>query len=209
MSNYIYTHTGMHAQSLSHVWLFLTLWTVALWAPLSTGFSRQEYGSGLPFPIPEDLPNPGTAPASLASHALAGRFFTTAPPRKPTLITSHLIYFFWTLSPDNSASAAFHHAGLSPALSASGPWHLLFLPIFHLLHSCFGSWLKCHFCREDSPGPSTRETSLCLFFKCTYLSAVGLSCSALDPFDVVHGLGRCSTRAPEHRGSAVPPHVGS
>ena len=53
---------------------------MALWAPLSTGFSRQEYGSGLPFPIPEDLPNPGTAPASLASHALAGRFFTIAPP---------------------------------------------------------------------------------------------------------------------------------
>ena len=38
----------------------------------------QEYGSGLPFPLPEDLPNPGTEPASLTSPAWAGRFFTTS-----------------------------------------------------------------------------------------------------------------------------------
>ena len=49
-------------------------------APLSVGFPRQEYWSGLPFPPPEDLPNPGIKPASLASPALAGRFFTAAPP---------------------------------------------------------------------------------------------------------------------------------
>ena len=44
------------------------------------GFSRQEYWSGLPFPSPEDLPNPGT---ESASPALADGFFTTEPPRKP------------------------------------------------------------------------------------------------------------------------------
>ena len=43
----------------SRVWLFMTPWTVALQAPLSMEFSRQEYWSGLPFPSPEDLPNPG------------------------------------------------------------------------------------------------------------------------------------------------------
>ena len=47
-------------------------------APLSVGFSRQEYWSGLPFPPPGDLPDPGFKPASLASPALAGRFFTTS-----------------------------------------------------------------------------------------------------------------------------------
>ena len=56
-------------------------WTVAHQAPLSMGFPRQVYYSGLPFPSPEDLPNPGIEPVSLA---LAGRFFTTVPPGKPT-----------------------------------------------------------------------------------------------------------------------------
>ena len=44
---------------LSHVRLFATPWSVAHQAPLSTGFSRQEYWSGLPFPSPGDLPDPG------------------------------------------------------------------------------------------------------------------------------------------------------
>ena len=46
----------------SRVWLFATPWTVALQAPLSMGFSRQEYWSGLPCPLPGDLPNPGIEP---------------------------------------------------------------------------------------------------------------------------------------------------
>ena len=57
--------------------LFVILWTVARQAPLSMGFSRQEYWSGLPCPLPGDLPNPGIEPASLMSPALAGGFFTT------------------------------------------------------------------------------------------------------------------------------------
>ena len=52
--------------------------TVACQASLSIGFSRQEYWSRLPFPTPEDLPDPGIKPASLESPALAGRFFTTS-----------------------------------------------------------------------------------------------------------------------------------
>ena len=60
-----------------------TPWTVALQAPLSMGFSRQEYWSGLPFPPPGNLLNPGIEPKSLASPALASRFFTTVPPGKP------------------------------------------------------------------------------------------------------------------------------
>ena len=61
---------------LSHVRLFETLWTVARQAPLSMGFSRQEYWSGLPFTSPQDLPNPGIEPVSLESPPLAGGFFT-------------------------------------------------------------------------------------------------------------------------------------
>ena len=50
----------------SRVWLFVTPWTVAYQAPQPMGFPRQEYLSGLPFPSPEDLPNPGIEPWSPA-----------------------------------------------------------------------------------------------------------------------------------------------
>ena len=66
----------MHAQSLSCVRLFVTPWTVAHQAPLSVGFSSQEYWSGLPFPPAGDLPDPGIKPTSLVTPALAGGFFT-------------------------------------------------------------------------------------------------------------------------------------
>ena len=56
---------------------FVTPWTVAFQDPLSMGFFRQEYWSGLPFPSAGDLPDPGIKPESLTSPALAGRFFTT------------------------------------------------------------------------------------------------------------------------------------
>ena len=69
------------AQFLSHVQFFATPWTVAHQAPLSIGFPRQEYWTGLPFPSPEDLPTPGIEPTSLASPILAGRFFTAVPPK--------------------------------------------------------------------------------------------------------------------------------
>ena len=59
---------------------------IALQAPLSMGFPRQEYWSGLPFPSPGDLPNPGIKPVSPASPILAGKFFTTKPPGKPNIL---------------------------------------------------------------------------------------------------------------------------
>ena len=66
----------------SHVQLFAILWTIAHQAPLSMGFSRQEYWSGLPCSPPGDLPNPGTEPTSLTTPALAGGFFITSTPEK-------------------------------------------------------------------------------------------------------------------------------
>ena len=60
----------MHAQLLSCVQLFATLWTVTHQAPLSMGFSRQKYWSILPFPPPGDLPDSGIKPTSPTSPAL-------------------------------------------------------------------------------------------------------------------------------------------
>ena len=65
-------------KSLSRVRLFAIPWTVARQAPLSMGFSKQEYWSGLSCPPPGDLPHPGIKPTPLVSPALAGRFFSTS-----------------------------------------------------------------------------------------------------------------------------------
>ena len=62
----------------SHIWLFAIPWTVACQAPLSMGFSRHKYWSGLPCLPPGHLPDSGIEPESLASPALAGKFFTTS-----------------------------------------------------------------------------------------------------------------------------------
>ena len=76
-------------KSLSRVWLFATLWTVAYQASLSMGFSRQEYWSGLSFPSPGDLPNPGIEPGSPSLEADA---LTSEPPGKPRF--NMPIFFF-------------------------------------------------------------------------------------------------------------------
>ena len=74
----------MYVYVLSHVLLFVTLRTVALQAPLSMGFSRQKYWSGLPFPSLGDLLNQGIKPATPVS---VGRFFTAEPLGKPKIQT--------------------------------------------------------------------------------------------------------------------------
>ena len=75
---------------LSSVRLSVTPWSVARQAPLSIGFSRQEYWSGLPFPSPGDLPDPGIKPPS---PALTGGFFgKLSPANKPCFSTDGLIW---------------------------------------------------------------------------------------------------------------------
>ena len=69
-------------KSLSCVWLFGTPWTVAYQAPRSMNFPRQEYWSGLPFPSPGDLPNPGIEPGAPALQTDA---LPSEPPRKQTV----------------------------------------------------------------------------------------------------------------------------
>ena len=77
----------MHAKSLSRVWLFATLWTVAHQTPLSMRFSRQEYWSGFPCPSPGDLPEPGIKPES---PALQTDFLPSEPPGKPHKDTPYI-----------------------------------------------------------------------------------------------------------------------
>ena len=67
---------------MCRVQLCATLWTVAHQAPLSMGFSSQQYWSGLPCPPPGDLPDPGMERASIMSPALAVGFFTTSTTRE-------------------------------------------------------------------------------------------------------------------------------
>ena len=83
------THIYMYVCVLSHARPSTILWTVALQAPLSMEFSRQEYWSGLPFLPPGDLPDLVIQTASLTSLALGGRFFITEPPGKPTYIPTY------------------------------------------------------------------------------------------------------------------------
>ena len=71
---------SVFVQSLSRVQLFATLWAVARQAPLSMGFFRQEFWSGLPFPSPGDLPEPGI---KLRSPTLQADALTSEPPAKP------------------------------------------------------------------------------------------------------------------------------
>ena len=99
---------GSEVKSLSHVLLFATPWTIAHQIPLSMGFSRQEYWSGLSFPSPGDLPNPGIEPQSsaLQTHSLP-----CEPPGRQNYLTIQvnwchfgpkwdfiiMFYFFWDI----------------------------------------------------------------------------------------------------------------
>ena len=67
----------------SPIRLVATLWTVAHQTPLSIGLSQQECCSGVLFPTPEALPDPGIKPLSPVSPALESRFYATNPPGKP------------------------------------------------------------------------------------------------------------------------------
>ena len=88
--------------------LFVTPWIAAHQAPLSMGFSRQEYRSGFPFPPPGNLPDPGIEPTSHMSPALAGEFFTTEPPGKPQAV--HIVLFIsgWHLAVDKEKQGSGH-----------------------------------------------------------------------------------------------------
>ena len=100
------------------VQFFAPLWTVALQAPLSMGFSRQEYWSGLSCPLPGDRPEPRTEPQFLMSTALAGGFLPLTPPGKP-LYT--YLQFFWLPSCPISVKMSEPFLSMRNGLT----WHIL------------------------------------------------------------------------------------
>ena len=117
-----------HAYLLSHVQLFVTPWTIACQAPLPMEFSRQAYWSGLPFPSPGDLSDPGIDPLFLVSPALAGGFFTTRPPGKP----QHLDIWYVGL-----------HLYACPELFVRGEplcWGVVVTLRYQLPVACLASW---------------------------------------------------------------------
>jgi len=95
---------------------FVTLWTVAHQAPLSMGFSRQEYWSGLPIPFPGDLPDTGIKPVSPA-------LFTAESPGKPVVVIQSL-----SRVSETPWSAA-HQASLSLTISLSLPKFMFILSV--------------------------------------------------------------------------------
>ena len=136
------------AKSLQSCW---TLDYVACQAPLSIGFSRQEYWSGLPCPPPGDLPDPGIKPAPLKSPALADGFFTTSATWEAPnyLVTCLISIFFARLS--SSVQLLSHvqlfatpwTAARQASLSITNSWSLLKLtsvrlvmPSNHLILCC-------------------------------------------------------------------------
>ena len=81
---YLFIYYVYVLSCFSRVQLFATPWTVAHQAPVSMGFSRQKYWSGLPFPPPEDLPDPGIKPMSPVFPALQADSLPPEPPGKPS-----------------------------------------------------------------------------------------------------------------------------
>ena len=99
---------------------FAIPWTVACQAPLSMGFSRQEHWSGLPFPFPGDLPNPGIEPKFPVAPELTGRFLTTEPLRKPKDDGKFIYKQSWSLWIFRYLRRIFSNSRIAPISPESG-----------------------------------------------------------------------------------------
>ena len=155
----MYTHTHTHTYTCTHTCSVapvlsnsMTPLTVAHQAPLSMGFPRQEYWSGLLFPPTEDLPNPGIKPISPAPPTLAGRFFTTETPKKPIYVCCCYCWCSVTSVMSNSVRPHIWQ----PTYSIIRLFILVLLPSLFIYHlfiylswCCFHLWLikekvACH-----------------------------------------------------------------
>ena len=129
-------------KSLSRVQLFATPWTVAYQAPPSMGFSRQECWSGLPFPSPGDLPDPGIEPGSPALQADA---LPSEPPVKPQYICMYVYSVSYSLQPCVLQPARLFCLWDSPGKNAGVYFHALLQGIFPTqgLNLCLQHHLHC------------------------------------------------------------------
>ena len=129
----------MFAQLLSCVKLFVPLWIVSHQTPLSRGFSRQEYFSGLPFPSPGYFPDPGNeeeSPVSPASPSWESRFFTTKPFEKPIpplnpSVHNHKSIFYIC----DSLFVLYKFICTNFIDSTYKQFHMVFVFLYDLLHS--------------------------------------------------------------------------
>ena len=124
-------------KSLSHV-LFATPWTVAYQAPPSIGFSRQEYGSGLPFPSPGHLPDPGIEPRSPALEADA---LTSEPPGKQ-LPNQYMVTLKIIVDYIKVLERMFSVTKLYLTLCISMDWSVLGFSVL----DCFPEFAQTHVC---------------------------------------------------------------
>ena len=157
---------------------FVTPWTVACQAPLSMGFPRQVYWSGLPFPPPGYLPNPGTKPMSPASHhwATSKAFPSTGGPNllwfplPANGTVSHKSCLFRkirlevkSLKP-NPRCRLLYKSWVLPEL-----FPLLWIKIPYSLSHLFGWYMSTFFCRNwaaNTELPTCKEYSCCRLFWC-------------------------------------------
>ena len=108
---------------LSCVRLFATPWTAAHQAPLSMEFSKQNYWSGLPFPIPGDLPDPGSKLTSPVSPGLVGGLFTTEPLAAAAAAAKSLQSCLTLCNPHRQQPPRLHHPWDSPGKSTGVGCH--------------------------------------------------------------------------------------
>ena len=130
--------------SFSHVRLFATLWTIACQAPLSMGFSRHEYWSGLPCPPPGDLPG-----IKSKSPALQGDSLPSEPPGNAQHSFGFLYIFFSSISHLQRACAPLQ-CSQSRYRFPDGPGTTSFLTLSHsklLLHHLFFLLFTCDYIR--------------------------------------------------------------
>ena len=149
----------MHVKLLSHVQLFVTPWTVTHQEALSMGFSRQEYWSGLPFPSPRDLPDPGIKPecpalqADSLSTELSRKFIASAKNRTDSYHKVAALNTFQNVNNGNIKCFQLHSedicsfsSGLRNKCSCD-PWKAEEMQFFILVEKCpvrlmISTWLK-------------------------------------------------------------------
>ena len=140
VSNMSCVRACRHANSLQS-WPFVTLWTVACQAPLTMGFSRQEFQRRLPCPSPGDLPDPEIEPLFQTSPALAGGFFTTSATWEVPVI-HHLMLLHFVSKPLTSSGQNSPWSFLENHLlrcNSQANWSKIFLFFF------FSDWLLIFF----------------------------------------------------------------
>ena len=154
----------MKVKPLSHVWLFATPWTIAYQASPSMGFSKQEYRSGLPFPSPGDLPNPGIEPRSPALQADA------LPSRPPSKMQQN---FVWLSRQGLRGPYSFRICSLGIWLPWTEAWGILPKRTQSISADSLSEHWSVHEAISEQPKPQTAKGSLGEASRCSNSRTIG------------------------------------